>query len=100
MVFAVDAPMRQAFMNGIIPSEQRATVLSFDNLMGSAGGVVAQPALGRVADVYSYGTSYVIAAAISGLLVAVHPARAARACPPTRYESQSRAHRRLRLADR
>ena len=28
-------------MNGLIPSEQRATVLSFDNLMGSAGGVAA-----------------------------------------------------------
>ena len=65
MVFALISPMRQAFMNGIIPAEQRATVLSFDNLMGSAGGVVAQPALGRAADVYSYGTSYVVAAAIS-----------------------------------
>ena len=58
MVFAVSGPMRQAFMNGLIPTEQRATVLSFDNLMGSAGGVVAQPVLGRVADVWSYGTSY------------------------------------------
>ncbi|MEO8247325.1 MAG: MFS transporter [Chloroflexota bacterium] len=65
MVFALISPIRQAFMNGIIPAEQRATVLSFDNLMSSAGGVVAQPALGRAADVYSYGTSYVIAAAIS-----------------------------------
>jgi len=41
-------PVRQAFVNGLIPSEQRATVLSFDSLMGSAGGVVFQPALGRV----------------------------------------------------
>ena len=67
MVFAIEAPLRQAFINGIIPSEQRATVLSFDSLMGSAGGVVAQPALGRAADVYGYGTSYVIAAAIQAL---------------------------------
>jgi hypothetical protein len=42
-------------------------VLSFDNLLGSAGGVVAQPALGRVADVSGYGTSYVVAGAISAL---------------------------------
>jgi hypothetical protein len=35
--------------------------------MGSAGGVVAQPALGRVADVYSLGTGYVVA----GLLYAI-----------------------------
>jgi MFS family permease len=69
MVFAVSSPMRQAFMNGLIPTEQRATVLSFDNLMGSAGGVVAQPVLGRVADVWSYGTSYVVAAGIAALSI-------------------------------
>ena len=40
---------RQAYLNGLIASEHRATVLSFDALMSSAGGVVAQPALGRVA---------------------------------------------------
>ena len=60
-------PMRQAFMNGIIPSSQRATVLSFDSLMGSAGGVVAQPALGRVADVSGYGTSLLVSAAVDVL---------------------------------
>src|SRR5207244_9358099 len=67
MVFAIEGPLRQAFINGVIPSEQRATVLSFDNLMGSAGGVVAQPALGRVADVYGYGPSYIVAAGIQAL---------------------------------
>jgi MFS family permease len=67
MIFAVEAPLRQAFINGVIPSEQRATVLSFDNLMGSAGGVVAQPALGRVADVFGYGPSYIVSAGIQAL---------------------------------
>ena len=43
LVFATVTPVRQAFVNGLIPSEQRATVLSFDSLMGSAGGVVFQP---------------------------------------------------------
>ncbi len=66
---ALVSPMRQAFINGIIPSEQRATVLSFDSLMGSAGGVLAQPALGRAADVYGYATSYVIAGLISAAVV-------------------------------
>ena len=56
-VFAIEMPLRQAYINGVIPSEQRATVLSFDSLMGSAGGVVAQPALGRVADMSGYATS-------------------------------------------
>ena len=57
-------PMRQAYVNGLIPSEQRATVLSFDNLMASAGGVVAQPALGRVADLHGYAASYLVCAGI------------------------------------
>jgi MFS family permease len=63
-ISAVTRPMRQAFLNGVIPSEQRATVLSFDSLMGSAGGVVAQPVLGRVADVSGYAASYLVSAAV------------------------------------
>ena len=66
-VFAVESPLRQAFVNGLIPSEQRATVLSFDSLMASAGGVVAQPALGRVADISGYGPAYLVSAGISAL---------------------------------
>ena len=61
---AVTRPMRSAFLNDVIPSEQRATVLSFDSLMGSAGGVVAQPVLGRVADISGYATSYLVSAAV------------------------------------
>ncbi|HET9202953.1 MAG TPA: MFS transporter [Acidimicrobiia bacterium] len=57
-------PIQQAYMNGCIPSEQRATVLSFVSLTGSAGGVVAQPALGRVADVFSFGVAYIVAGVI------------------------------------
>lgn len=64
MAFAASTPVRQAYINGLIPSAQRATVLSFDNLMSSAGGVVAQPALGRVADVAGYARSYLVCAAL------------------------------------
>ncbi len=64
LVFAAALPMRQAYLNGLIDSNQRATVLSFDALMGSAGGVVAQPALGRAADVWGYSTSYLIAGGV------------------------------------
>ncbi len=64
LLSALSGPMQQAYMNDCIPSKQRATVLSFASLMGSAGGVVAQPALGRVADVYSLGTGYVVASVL------------------------------------
>ncbi|MDY7527293.1 MULTISPECIES: MFS transporter [unclassified Cryobacterium] len=59
-VFAVAGPVRQAYLNDMIPSKQRATVLSFDSLFGSLGGVFVQPALGRAADLWGYGTSLVI----------------------------------------
>jgi MFS family permease len=67
LTFSAATPIRQAYLNGLIPSEQRATVLSFDALMGSAGGVVAQPVLGRVADLGGYSASYVVSAAIQVL---------------------------------
>ena len=35
--------------------------------MGSGGGVVVQPALGRSADVWSYSTSYLLSAAIQAV---------------------------------
>jgi MFS family permease len=67
LMFAMQTPIRQAYLNGMIPSERRATVLSFDSLMGNSGGVVIQPALGRAADVWSYGTSYAVGGAFQAL---------------------------------
>jgi MFS family permease len=67
LVFAAAMPIRQAYINGLIPSEQRATILSFDSLMSSTGGVAAQPALGRAADVWGYPASYMLAGGISAL---------------------------------
>lgn len=69
LAFSVGMPMRQAYLNGLIDSDQRATVLSFDALMSSSGGVAAQPALGRAADVWSYGASYVMSSVISAVAV-------------------------------
>jgi MFS family permease len=69
MLFAVTSPFRQAFINGIIPSEQRATVLSFDSFMSAVGGAVSQPALGRVSDVYGYGPAYVVTGAIQACAI-------------------------------
>lgn len=67
LMFAAVSPVRQAYLNGLIASERRATILSFDSLLGSAGGVVAQPLLGRAADVWSYPASYACSAAVQAL---------------------------------
>ena len=57
-------PVRQTYLNGLIPSQQRATVLSFDSLLGSGGGAVVQPVFGRVADVWSYPATFALSAAV------------------------------------
>jgi MFS family permease len=67
IVFAAVMPVRQAYLNALIDSRERATVLSFDSLLGSSGAVAAQPILGRVADVWGYPLSYVCSAAIQAL---------------------------------
>ncbi|WP_411375583.1 MFS transporter [Arthrobacter sp. MPF02] len=64
VVGAAGTPVRQAYLNDMIASKQRATVLSFDSLMGSSGGVVIQPALGRSADLYGYPASLAISGAV------------------------------------
>lgn len=67
LVFASIGPIRQSYVNGIVPSEQRATVLSTDNLLGSAGGVVSQPGLGKIAELWGYPASYIGSAAFQFL---------------------------------
>jgi MFS family permease len=69
LLFAATMPIRQAYINDQIPSEQRATILSFDSLMASSGGVAAQPVLGRVADVWGYPASYVVSGGLTALAV-------------------------------
>ena len=76
LVFAALMPIRQTYLNGLIPSSQRATVLSFDSLMGSSGGIVIQPALGRAADIWNYSASFAFAAVIQlGALPFIYLAR-------------------------
>ena len=69
LVFATVTPVRQAYVNGLIASEHRATVLSFDSLMGSSGGVVIQPVLGRAADMWGYPISYAFSGAIQACAI-------------------------------
>ncbi|WP_173921616.1 MFS transporter [Agromyces sp. Marseille-P2726] len=64
---SVDDPVHRSYLNDMIPSKQRATVLSFDSLLGSGGGAVFQPFLGRSADLGGYGGSMLW----SGILTAI-----------------------------
>ncbi|MER7008996.1 MFS transporter [Dactylosporangium sp. NPDC000555] len=61
LVSAGVLPSRQAYLNELLPAAKRATVLSFDSLISSSGGVVMQPALGRLADAWDYPASFELA---------------------------------------
>lgn len=67
VAFAANAPVRQAYVNQLIPSRERATVLSFDSMVNSTGGVVFQPILGRVADHAGYAASYLVSGGVAAL---------------------------------
>ncbi|WP_240665848.1 MFS transporter [Agromyces sp. LHK192] len=69
LVDAAAGPVQQAYLNDMIPSRQRATVLSFNSLIGSGGGAVIQPVLGRSADVWGYPGSLALSGAIQALAV-------------------------------
>ena len=69
LLFAAIMPVRQAYLNALIPSEQRATVLSLDSMFASTGGVAIQPVLGRAADVWGYPASYACSALVQALAI-------------------------------
>jgi MFS family permease len=86
----VGTPIRQAYLNGMIPSQERATILSFDSLINSTGGIVAQPLLGRSADVWGYQVSYLFSAAGSALALPFI-ARARQLNAPADLDTEPRA---------
>ena len=69
ILFSAVGPIRQAYLNGLIPSAQRATVLSSDSLLANVGGVIFQPSLGKAADMWGYPSSYLAGALVQLLAV-------------------------------
>ncbi len=64
MIFAIVTPIRQSYLNSRIESRERATLLSFDSVLGEAGASGTQPIFGRVADVHGYPASYLCCAVV------------------------------------
>ena len=55
----VASPVRQAYLHQIVPSEQRATVVSFDSMVSNVGGIGNQVGLGALGEARSVGTAFV-----------------------------------------
>lgn len=64
MVFAffigLSMPVKQAYIHSLIPSDKRATIISFDSLVGSSGSVIGQMGLGYLSKVMSIPFGYLV----------------------------------------
>jgi MFS family permease len=67
LVSGLLSPIRQSYLHGLIPSEQRATIVSFDSLIGSVGSVGGQTGLGWLSQERSIASGFVL----GGLATAV-----------------------------
>jgi len=56
----VTSPVRSAYLHQVVPSEQRATVVSFDSMVSSAGGIGGQVGLGALGEARSVGSAFVV----------------------------------------
>ena len=71
LFFGIIGPAKQAAMHRLIPSQQRATIVSFDGLLGSAGGVGSQLALARLTESKGYAAGYIVGGGLLALAIPV-----------------------------
>ena len=65
VAMGVQMPVRQAFVHGMVPSAERATVVSFDSMIGGIGAVGGQAGLGLYSERQSYSAAYVAGGVIT-----------------------------------
>lgn len=63
--FGVTQPVHSAYVHTVTTSEHRATVVSFDSMVGSTGGFGGQIGLGALSDARGLGAGYVVGGAVS-----------------------------------
>ena len=56
----VTGPVRSGYLHQVVPSEQRATVVSFDSMVSNVGGVGGQIGLGALGEARSVGSAFVV----------------------------------------
>lgn len=71
LYLVVMAPVRQAYLHQLIPSEQRATVISFDSMLGSATSMSGQAGLGYLSRMRSLADGYVVGGAVTMMALPV-----------------------------
>lgn len=60
LAMGVQTPVRQAFVHHVVPSDQRATVISLDSMIAGGGGVLGQTSLGALSEQRGFSAGYII----------------------------------------
>ncbi|MEX2553115.1 MAG: MFS transporter [Actinomycetota bacterium] len=71
VAFGVLQPVKQALLHKLVPSEHRATVVSFDSMFGNAGGIVGQTGLGALGQRTSIADGYVVGGVLTLIAVPI-----------------------------
>ncbi|MGH2650319.1 MAG: MFS transporter [Actinomycetota bacterium] len=65
-------PVRQTYLHAVIPTEERATIVSFDALVGSLGSVGGQAGLGYLSKVRSIPDGFVVGGLATALVIPLY----------------------------
>lgn len=71
LAFGIITPVKQGYLHQLIPSAQRATVISFNAMMDSSGGVLGQTGLGYLAQQQGLGAGFVVGGATTALAIPI-----------------------------
>ena len=71
LAMGLQMPVRQTLVHAMVPSAQRATVVSFDSMVGGVGAVGGQAGLGVLADRQSYSAAYVVGGVVTAVAVPI-----------------------------
>jgi predicted MFS family arabinose efflux permease len=71
MAMGVMGPVQQAYLHNSIPTSHRASVISFNSMMGNAGGIIGQAGLGYLSRVRSIADGYVVGGVVTLLALPV-----------------------------
>jgi predicted MFS family arabinose efflux permease len=61
----VTGPVHSAYLHQVVPSGQRATVVSFDSMLSNAGSIGGQVGLGAVGEARSVGSAFVLGGVVT-----------------------------------
>lgn len=65
VALGVQSPVRQSFFHRVVPSEQRATVVSFDSMITGGASVGGQAGLGYLSERQGFSAGYVACGAVT-----------------------------------